>query len=302
MLKAILAGSAVVLILAVVGGWMFFFRPMAVFNWLNRRALTNAGFHKVVVHSAVGDQTLFKAGEGQTIVFLHGVGDQAGAWSKVAPEILHTGRYRILLLDLAGHGDSGPRDGPLGIDVLLQGLDAVLSAEGGNHMILVGNSLGAWLALLYARQHPDRVDRVIPVNGGPITGVRTDVSLMPKDRAQASHLFSLLLDRGSITPPGFVLDDVIRRAHTGPISRVYAAAANMTPYILDGRLAELAMPVDILWGESDQLMPVEYARRMAAEMPNARLTLIPRCGHVPQQECATAFLTVLKSVLERSPQ
>jgi pimeloyl-ACP methyl ester carboxylesterase len=143
---------------------------------VSRRALTNAGFRKVIVHSPVGDQTLFKAGEGQTLVFLHGIGEQAGSWSKVAPGLLHTGRFRILLLDLPGHGDSGPHEGPLGIDVLLQGIDAVLTAEGGGRMILVGNSLGSWLAILYARQHPDRVGRVIPMEEGPVAHTLNDVS------------------------------------------------------------------------------------------------------------------------------
>jgi pimeloyl-ACP methyl ester carboxylesterase len=73
---------------------------------LNRRMLVDAGFVEQSIPSPAGKQTLFAAGSGQTVLLLHGAGDNAGAWSRVAGSLLAKGRY--LIPDLAGHGTSEP--------------------------------------------------------------------------------------------------------------------------------------------------------------------------------------------------
>jgi pimeloyl-ACP methyl ester carboxylesterase len=75
----------------------------------------------------------------------------------------------------------------------------------------------------------------------------------------------------------------------------------MRQYVLDGRLHEITVPVDLIWGESDRLFSLGYARRMMAELPASRLTTIPGCGHVPQQECPSRFGAALLDVLTMPP-
>jgi pimeloyl-ACP methyl ester carboxylesterase len=75
----------------------------------------------------------------------------------------------------------------------------------------------------------------------------------------------------------------------------------MEQYILDNRLQDLEVPVDLVWGESDRLFSVDYARRLLAQLPAARLTIIPRCGHVPQQECPDKVREELIKILHREP-
>ena len=75
----------------------------------------------------------------------------------------------------------------------------------------------------------------------------------------------------------------------------------MEKFVLDGRLGEVTVPVDIVWGASDRVMPLSYAERMLAELPRARLTELPRCGHVPQQECPAAFAEALGKLLAGPP-
>jgi pimeloyl-ACP methyl ester carboxylesterase len=167
--------------------------------------------------------------------------------------------------------------------------------------IIVGNSLGAWAALLYAHEHPDRVARLVLVNGGALVGDRPDLSLMPKSRADAAALMTQLTDPASPRMAGFVLDDVVRQAQTGPIARLAQTAAGMDKYVLDGKLGEIGVPVDMLWGESDKLFPIAYALRMKAQLPASRITTIPGCGHVPQQECPSRFIAALTDVLTMPP-
>jgi pimeloyl-ACP methyl ester carboxylesterase len=185
---------------------------------------------------------------------------------------------------------------------VLTGVSAVLDREAAHGPVtLVGHSLGAWIACLYAAQNPARVARVILVNGGPLRGDRDDLSLMPANRAEAARLLAEMTDSGSRRIPGFVLDDMIREARRGGIARLAMAAGSMEKHVLDGRLNSVSVPVDLLWGQSDRVMSMDYARRVAAGLPAARLTAIPRCGHVPQQECASRFLATLRAVLAAPP-
>jgi pimeloyl-ACP methyl ester carboxylesterase len=298
--QLIVAAIVLILLLLMSAGGYVWKRPMEVFNRLNRRALAKAGFTKTHVSSPIGEQTVWTNGSGPVLVFLHGLGDNAGSWSKVAPQF--TGQYRVVIPDLAGHAESEPKDGPLSLEKVLTATEAVIEAEsGGKPVTIVGNSLGAWLGLLYAQHHPDRVSRVVLVNGGPLRGNRPDLTLMPKNRAEASKLFDSLLDPGSPRVPGFVLDDIVRISQTGVISRMAQAADSANQFVMEDRLNEITVPVDLVWGESDHMLPLEYAHRMESGIPAVRLTTVPRCGHVPQQECPVTFAATLKKVLSEAP-
>ncbi len=291
-LLLVLAGIAVFLVARA--------RPLATYAASGRRALRSAGLAKVTVPSPAGPQAVFRGGSGPVLVLLHGAGDQAAAWSLVAPKLL-SGRT-LVVPDLAGHGDSAPAEGPLPVETLLAGLGAVLDEAAPEEPVtIVGNSLGAWLATLWAREHPERVERIVLVNGGPLKHVAEGLTLQPKNRAEARKTVEALRDPGSIRVPDFVLDDVVRQAATGPIARLAAASEGMEKHVLEGRLGEVTVPVEIVWGASDRLMPLSYAERLRAGLPRARLTELPRCGHVPQQECPAAFAEALGKLLAGPP-
>jgi len=297
----LLLAAAAVLLLAAVGAFLWArMRPLAAYAAAGRRALAKAGLEKARTASPAGEQAFFRGGSGPVLVLLHGAGDQASAWSLVVPKLL-PGRT-LVVPDLAGHGASAPEAGPISVPMLLSGFSAVLDAAAPKGKVtIVGNSLGAWLACLWAKEHPERVERLVLVNGGPLKHAAEGITLLPKDRAEARAAVDKLRDPGSIRVPDFVLDDVVRQAATGPLARLAATSGEMEPYVLDGRLGGLDVPVELLWGASDQLLPLSYAERMRAELPKARVTELPRCGHVPQQECPAAFAAALGTLLAGPP-
>jgi len=293
------AGAAGLLVVAAaVAARAVFARPLATFAWLGERALKAAGYEKTAVATPAGRLVVWRGGDGPPLVLLHGAGDRAAGWSRVAGDLARD--HRVVVPDLAGHGRSEPREGPIRVEMLLDGIDALLAAEaGGRPAVLVGNSMGAWMAMLTARRHPEAVARVVAVNGGAIRG-EEDVDLLPATRAEAYATLRLLRDPASPPVPAFVVDDIVRQARHGALARFAATGEEMGRWTLDGRLAEIAVPVELVWGESDRVMPLDYARRMLAELPHARLTTIPKCGHVPQTECPAAFLAALRTALAGS--
>ncbi|TAM54178.1 MAG: alpha/beta fold hydrolase [Acidobacteria bacterium] len=297
----LIAVLATVAAVAVWVGWMVRYRPLTLFAWQTRAALRTAGLRKVHVSAPAGEQTVFVGGRGPVVVLLHGAGDNAGTWFKVVPELI--GSHRLVVPDLAGHGGSAPRSGPIDIADVLGGVEADLDAVApGEKVVLVGNSLGAWIAMLVAQRHPERVAMAVCVDGGAIRGSNLSARVLPQNRREARESVAQTRDPASPPIPAWVLDDIVRQAREGPLARFAATAATMGGFVLDDdQLRALRVPVRLIWGASDRLVPLDYARRMQAALPDATLVTLDRCGHVPQVECPDRLVAALHQVLGAKP-
>lgn len=300
---ALLLACAAVTALIVIF-FVFYLRPIATAVWFRRSSLRRAGFRKMKLVTAVGEQTVWHGGAGPLLVLLHGAGDQAGTWHKVAPELKR--HFQLVIPDLAGHGESEAVEGALSLGRLLNALKQVLNTGAWRDvpMVLVGNSLGAWMAMLYAQRYPQRVTRVILIGGGPIKSA-SEIGIMPKDREEARRAMDAVLDPSTPRRPNFVLDDLVRVSNSGPISRLLAAGVeDMSKYLLEDKLASFHLPVDLIWGASDRLVPLDYAKKLQSQLPHCTLTVIEHCGHAPQlerpQELTQVLLQILVSDLSRA--
>jgi len=294
-----IAAAAAAMMAAGLGWawWWMARRPFAVWAWAGRRALAKAGLRRVRVPSPVGAQTAWIGGSGPVLAFLHGVGHQAATWSRVAPALVD--RFTVILPDLPGHGGSAPAQGPIEAEAIVAGLEAVLAGLArGRKITLVGNSLGGWMAMVLAHRHPDRFDRVVLVNGGALRNDGNQVNLLPANREEARAAFAGTRDPSAPPVPTALLDDLVRLAKVGPVPRFLATAATMEASMLTPeQVGELRLPVRLIWGVSDRLMNLDYARRLAELLPDAGLATLDRCGHVPQQEAPERFLEALLAAL-----
>jgi pimeloyl-ACP methyl ester carboxylesterase len=102
-----------------------------------------------------------------------------------------------------------------------------------------------------------------------------------------------------------VLDDIVRNMASGPPARLaqWFTSEDTDPgrWVLDGRLDVVAVPADLVWGDADEVMDMDYAERMMDGLPAARLATIKDCGHVPHRECPDRFLDVLEAALAQPP-
>lgn len=298
----VLATLAAVAAAAGLGflGWALVKRPLSVYAWMTRNGLSRAGLKAALVQAAPGPQRVFQGGSGPVVVLLHGAGDHAGTWLHPVRDLVRD--HTVVVPDLAGHGDSAPAAGPISAADIFAGLEALLATLPPDQPVtLVGNSLGAWMALVLAHRMPGRVARVVAVNGGPLLGAPPKVNLLPATREEARTAMSQLRDPSSPALPDTVLDDLVRRIKDGPMARFAATALTMGPWLLtEAQLASIHIPVRLLWGMSDQLMPPAYAERMAAVLPDARMVPVERCGHVPQQEAPARFTPALRALVDES--
>jgi len=300
MVGALLLGAF--LITALVVGWLMLRHPLELWDWGTRRALARAGLERRVIPSPAGPQTVFVGGTGPMLVFLHGAGHQAGTWLQSVRALRH--RYTLVIPDLAGHGESAPATGPIQASDIVNGLEAVLASLAQGHPVtLIGNSLGGWMAMVLATRHPEWVARIVAVNGGPLPGTDASVRLLPTTREEARDTMARLRDAGSPAIPDHVLDDLVRRSRDGSFARFAATNPATGEWVLtEAQLATIQVPVRLIWGVSDGLMPLAYAERMRAALPDVELLPLERCGHVPQQEAPERFVAALRQALgEASP-
>ena len=303
LIKVLVAVGVLVALVAIGAGVFVWRAPLFALAIGGRGVLRVSGFEKVTLATSGGRIAYFRAGAGPTVIFLHGANDQAGTWARIAPAL--TSGHHVVVADLAGHGDSEPSTGPLRAQDLVAGVAAVVRAErAGGPVTLIGNSLGGWLSLVHALEHPGEVSHAVLVNGAINRDERggAAVTLLPKTRDEARRTMSVLLSPQSPPIPDFVLDDLVRRAATSPLARLMAQPeSDLTPLLIDDRLSDLRVPVTMIWGEDDRLLSLAYARSAAARIPGARLEILAACGHVPQRECPQPLLARIRESLARVP-
>lgn len=240
-------------------------------------------------------------GDGPVLVLLHGSNASLQTWEPWVKRLGMT--YRIISLDQIGHGLTGPNpNGDYSTAAFVDTLDKALAKIGVEHFALAGNSMGGAVAWNYALAHPDKVNALILVDAGGAPEVRTKslpvgfrIAMMPGVNRIAEIITPRFLVERSLRQSlsnRLVIDDrMIDRYwelllypgnRHATIMRFSAKRMPTDPAVL-GRLA---MPVLILWGAEDKLIPVASAHWFARAMPTARLVIYPGIGHAPMEEAA----------------
>lgn len=305
--RVLLIVIAVVSLSALAVGLVLYFEPLTVTVAWARRQLTDAGFEKKVLAGPRGPLVYYESEDsrpaGETVVLVHGLGDQATTWLGLAPQLAR--RHRVLIPELPGHGESAPEDPgapgtrPLTLADQQAGLEALLETRTEGPVTLVGNSMGGWLSLLVARDRPAKVARLVLINSGGLRG-ELGADLLPRNRGEARALAVAVFGPEAGTEiPGFFLDDMMEKILDGPSPELLADMPGAR--FLDGDLHRITVPAEVLWGEPDGLLATDYGRRLAAGLPDARFRTLQGCAHVPQIRCPEEVLAGILEALERAP-
>lgn len=255
-----------------------------------RHQLESADFQRHVYEHDRGHVTYFQSGDGPPLIFVHGIADQAGSWYRLAGD--YTGDFTVTVPDLPAHGESPFRgDGILddrAHEVIAELFDEWTADE---PAWIVANSLGGWVVLEYALEHPKRVRGVIAASPAGLEHDIDPALLMPSTREEARTTIRSIFGERAPWVPGFVLDRVVERSDESVIADVWDHLDDVE--YLDDRIGELDVPVVLVWGTEDRIFPVDYARRFDESLPRSQLRLLDGCGHAPQIACPGEFAEVL---------
>jgi pimeloyl-ACP methyl ester carboxylesterase len=219
-----------------------------------------------------------------TIVLIHGANDHAGTWFAVAPALAQ--RHRVIIPDLAGHGESAPFAGPIPISIVLSQLEAI----DGDDLTLTGNSFGGWMALLFALRNPRRVRNLVLENSGGLSRP-LGVPLVARTREEALPILRAV-HGPRYEPPEWVIDALVQRSTDSPMLRLTEAAEHE----VETRLEEIRVPTTLIWGADDGVLPLAYAEDLQRAIPGATLRLIEGAAHVPHMQQPARFLECLNTI------
>jgi len=249
------------------------------------------------VETPVGSLAVWRGGPPSitTTVFVHGFGDAGAGWTQVATALAHD--RSVVVLDLPGHGRSAPQTGPLSFELLLTGLDSLLESIEGP-IVLVGNSLGGWLAATWSLEHPERIQRLVLVNNA---GFRTPLAvgeLLPDTREGMRRKNEAVLGANAPSLPGFLLDGLLE-IHADPrLHALFEHLMTQAPHLDEGPI-HYSGAVQLVWGTPDPFFPEEgYLPRVQAAFPQATTERLDGCAHAPQYSCPDQLAAVLAKTSE----
>ncbi len=232
------------------------------------------------------------------IVLIHGFAADHNSWRGLFAGAASLG-HPILTLDLPGHGDS-PRAVPESVDDIAAAVEATLASLGVTSCLLVGHSLGGAVATVTAARGVVDVRSLLLISSGGLgpqingafikglVGAKSEASIVP-------WLKLLVADETRLTKP-FInatiaqAADVELRNTQEMIGARFFADSTQT-FDIRSSIATLAMPVRLIFGAEDHVIPVVHAHGLPGKVG---VHIFADCGHMPQIEERAAVLQILK--------
>jgi pimeloyl-ACP methyl ester carboxylesterase len=274
--------------LAVLFGIAVWSRPLSVIETVTRARLLFAGFHGESTTVDGHRIHYLEGGRGKPILLIHGLGGRATDWANLMPQ-LSKGGYHVYAIDLLGYGESDkPKDADYSIEQETAMASGFLDRLQLAHVDLAGWSMGGWVAIGLALKEPQRVSKLVLCDAAGVTFEPdfTARDLLPQTQAEMQRLYNRLMPYPSVLP-SFLARDILRRdKKTQWVVERSTNAMFTGRELMDDGLQRLKMPVLIIWGKRDHLIPVSAALAIHARIPQSTLELYDDCGHLAPGQCA----------------
>ena len=283
------------------------------------REVTTPSLHYRTIH---GYKRAFRiAGEGPALLLIHGIGDNSTTWDGVHAKLAQ--RFTVIAPDLLGHGKSDKPRADYSVAAYANGMRDLLSVLDIERVTLVGHSLGGGVAMQFAYQFPQLVERLILVSAG---GVTKDVNFVLRLASlpmgseaiallrlplvlPAVHAAGKILGKAlGTTALGHDLPNMLRVLNDLPEPTASAAFSRTLRAVVDWRGQIVTMldrcyltesvPVQIIWGTKDAVVPVRHAKMAHAAMPGSRLEIFEGSGHFPFHDDPARFIDLIQRFID----
>jgi 4,5:9,10-diseco-3-hydroxy-5,9,17-trioxoandrosta-1(10),2-diene-4-oate hydrolase len=274
--------------------------------------------HQRWVQAAGAPVNVIDVGEGDPLVFIHGL---SGSWVNWLENIPHFARgHRVIAVDLPGFGHSPMPVQRISIAGYARIVDELLTALGVERAAIVGNSMGgfigaeiaisfatrveklvlvsaAGLSIEHQRNEPvlralERLDNVLIYGGGWAATRSEHLTRRPRMRRR---LMGLVAHRAERLPAPLIAEQIKGSGKPGFVPAMDA----LTSYPIRDRLGEIGCPVLVVWGEKDRLVPVRDAHEFGRLIAQAEVMVWPDTGHVAMLERPAAFNALVDRFLGR---
>lgn len=239
----------------------------------------------------------------QTLVFVHGWSGNVQNWWD---QFEHFQRdYRVVVFDFPGHGKSERGEHlDYSMDLYVDVLEGVYRELGIERAHLIGNSAGAWVATVFAAEHPERVDKLVISDA---TGTRYKGAVGGILPMMSGRLLQMAKMTTGEHYPGLDAKSQARQEFAGS----FADTVEEKPYLdmlgellelsyerIDHRLAEIAAPTLVVWGDDDPVVPKRAMHVFERELTDVRSYVIPLGGHTPMMQSPDQFNCALEAFLD----
>ncbi|MGO9158180.1 alpha/beta fold hydrolase [Mycobacterium sp.] len=261
------------------------------------------------------------AGSGPAILLIHGIGDNSTTWNAIQAKLAQ--RFTVIAPDLLGHGRSDKPRADYSVAAYANGMRDLLSVLEIERVTVVGHSLGGGVAMQFAYQFPHLVDRLILVGAGGVTkdvNVALRLASLPMG-SEALALLRLPLVLPTMQAAGRILGralgttglgndlaNVLRILHDLPEPTASSAFTRTLRAVVDwrGQIVTMldrcyltqAIPVLIIWGTRDVVVPVRHAWMAHSAMPGSRLEIFEGSGHFPFHDDPARFIDVVQRFID----
>jgi pimeloyl-ACP methyl ester carboxylesterase len=315
-MKTLARGLATALVLIVVlatVGWLLLQRPDIPYATLEARYGYPDSQYRDLDGGVRAHYRDLGPRDAPAIVLVHGFAASTHAWDGWAKAL--AGSYRVIVLDLPGHGLTRTGDGyALRSDSFEAAVDGLTRRLGVTHFTLVGNSMGGEVAWTYTLDHPDRVERLVLVDaagwsspkrggamifkvlGNPVgRRVLKDIEIRP---LMTQGLRAAYVDPKLVTPE--LVDRYVDLAR-GPGHRDVLLNQRPRREATAAALSRIHVPTLVMFGQEDKLIPAANGEKFHKAIPGATLILYPGVGHVPMEQIPERSAADLQAWLAAHP-
>lgn len=257
-------------------------------------------------------------GQGEPVfILLHGFAASTFSWREVVGPLAEHGR--VIAYDRPAFGlTERPRQwagtNPYSPDFQPELLASLMDSLGVARAVLVGNSAGGTVAIQAALSYPERIEALILVDPAVYTGGGPGWVRFLAGIPQVQRLGPLLVRTIQARGEGFArlawhdpsrITPEVWEGYTRPLQAenwdraLWEHTRAARPLGIAERLDELQLPILVITGDDDRIVPTGESIRLAGELPIAALAVLENCGHVPQEECPGLFLNAVEQWLAR---
>jgi pimeloyl-ACP methyl ester carboxylesterase len=241
-------------------------------------------------------------GGGIPLVLVHGLGDRDEAWAPMLKRLKRAG-FHVYAPDLLGCGRSPkPQNGDYSVGGEEKFVYDFIQSLGLQKTDIGGWSLGGWITLKLALDHPEMIDRVVVYDSA---GLRADISqprklFNPQTTDDVQRLFSTM-EPDAKPLPMYLRRGVLRaiQEEHWTVDRTFSSMKESD--LLEPKLPSLTEPLLIVWGADDHLIPLSLGEQMHQLVPKSELDILAGCGHLEPHYCSARAASATANFLKANP-